>query len=336
MYTDEDLTTAVARGIFRTDQVELFRRELAGMKNHSPVDEENFRLITGFNDIFVVIACVLMLLSAAWVFRPLLGEAGGALLVVILSWTLTEFFVRKRKMALPAIVLLLSYIGAAFYFVPVCFPESFELRWVFAAAVAALCAWVHWLRFRVPITVAAGVAACAAFVVALILIALPDAKNWAATLMLVAGVLVFILAMLWDSSDRERLTRRSDVAFWLHMLAAPLIVHAVFVSLGVMDGEADVVTTLIVILLYLVLTGVSVVIDRRAFMVSSLVYVLVALSRLLEIYGAVNYNFALTGGVIGALLLLLSAFWHPVRASVVRLFPARIQQYVPVLKPPQV
>jgi hypothetical protein len=32
--------------------------------------------------------------------------------------------------------------------------------------------------------------------------------------------------MWWDSSDRARLTRRSDVAFWLHLLAAPMIVQS--------------------------------------------------------------------------------------------------------------
>ena len=33
--------------------------------------------------------------------------------------------------------------------------------------------------------------------------------------------------MSFDISDRERLTRRADCAFWLHLLAAPLIVHSV-------------------------------------------------------------------------------------------------------------
>ena len=40
---------------------------------------------------------------------------------------------------------------------------------------------------------------------------------------LIAGLGVFTLAMWWDRSDRVRQTRRSDVAFWLHLLAAPMI-----------------------------------------------------------------------------------------------------------------
>ena len=42
-----------------------------------------------------------------------------------------------------------------------------------------------------------------------------------------AALVVFcIIAMSFDMSDRSRVTRRSDCAFWLHLLAAPLIVHS--------------------------------------------------------------------------------------------------------------
>jgi hypothetical protein len=40
------------------------------------------------------------------------------------------------------------------------------------------------------------------------------------------GLRVFAAAMSFDLSDRDRMTRRSDCAFWLHLLAAPLIVHS--------------------------------------------------------------------------------------------------------------
>ena len=32
--------------------------------------------------------------------------------------------------------------------------------------------------------------------------------------------------MYYDLSDRTRTTRLADCAFWLHLLAAPLIVHS--------------------------------------------------------------------------------------------------------------
>lgn len=65
------------------------------------------------------------------------------------------------------------------------------------------------------------------------------------------------------------------------------------------------------------MTSISIVVDRRAFMVSSLIYVLYAISNILEAYGVVGYSFAVTGVCIGAALLLLPAFWHPVRGKLV-------------------
>ena len=55
---------------------------------------------------------------------------------------------------------------------------------------------------------------------------------------LVLGIGVFLFAMWWDSSDPRRETRRSDVAFWLHLLSAPLIVHPIFSLLGLTEGTA--------------------------------------------------------------------------------------------------
>jgi hypothetical protein len=52
-------------------------------------------------------------------------------------------------------------------------------------------------------------------------------------------LVVFGIALRWDASDRERRTRRADVAFWLHLLAAPLLVHPVFTTLGTWGGSID-------------------------------------------------------------------------------------------------
>ena len=125
---------------------------------------------------------------------------------------------------------------------------------------------------------------------------------------------MFLFAMWWDSSDRARLTRRSDVAFWLHLLAAPMIAHPIFTLLGPQQRHgrrsakrswSSGFTSL------LGLTALA--IDRRALLVSALAYVLFALTELFKRFGAVELNVALTALVIGSALLLLSAFWHQAR-----------------------
>lgn len=123
--------------------------------------------------------------------------------------------------------------------------------------------------------------------------------------------------MWWDVSDRERRTRRSDVAFWLHLAAAPLIAHPVFHMLGVFNESITLNLAAIVLALYLVFAFVALAVDRRALLVSSLAYVLYAMYVLFYRAGAVELAWAFTALAIGSTLLTLSAFWHPMRRLVV-------------------
>ena len=107
--------------------------------------------------------------------------------------------------------------------------------------------------------------------------------------------------MRWDISDRERQTRRSDVAFWLHLLAAPMIAHPLFHWLGVTGGENIGLGAAIgVLVVYIAMGIVALAIDRRALLVSALAYVLAALTFLFDRFGAVELNVALTALVIGS------------------------------------
>ncbi len=333
MYTDEDLNLAVEKDIFTETSVQEFRHLVSSL-NHSPsVDEENFRLIGGFNDIFIVIACALLLFSSWWVLDSISdNDSLGLLVFTGLSWFLSEFFVRRRKMALPAIMLLLAFIGGIFALTLSLLPFKEEISVIIAAAISTVAAYAHWLRFKVPITIAAGTAAAVVLIVSLTMNFLPDAENWLLGITFICGLISFAFAMYWDSSDTSRTTRKSDVAFWLHLLSAPLIIHPVFFSLGVLDGDDSLLTTAIVMVLYVVMTLISIVIDRRAFMVSSLAYVLYALSSLFKNYGDVGYSFALTGVFMGAALLLLSAYWHPVRKQLLACLPERLQTLMPKVK----
>ena len=150
---------------------------------------------------------------------------------------------------------------------------------------------------------------------------------------LLLGVGVFLFAMRWDASDQARVTRRSDVAFWLHLLAAPMIVHPVFTLLGLNDGNATIGEGLVVILLYVVLAIAALAIDRRALLVSALAYVLYALTELFKQIGAVELSVALTALVIGSALLLLSAFWHQARRLVVNRLPGELAAQAAAARP---
>jgi hypothetical protein len=352
MYSDSDLESAVAAGALSPDAASALRNYVASRSGGAAVDEEHFRLITGFNDIFVGIAAAILLFAVGWIgnaFGPNVDVDGptpfAGLFVAATAWGLAEFFTRKRRMALPSIILLLAFTGGvlltAFVTIVLAVGESnFEnneraiaLLVAASAAVAGGATWLHWRRFRVPITVA--VAALAVVGVAMALIAsavgaVPQLDNVMLASALVLGVGVFLFAMWWDQSDRARETRRSDVAFWLHLLSAPLIVHPIFSLLGLTDGDATIGEALVVLGVYVLLGLTALAIDRRALLVSALAYVLFALISLFREFGAVELNIALAAFVIGSGLLLLSAFWHAVRRSIVRPLPPALQARLPV------
>ena len=356
MYSDSDLEAAVAAGAITPEAAAALRAYVADRSASPAVDEEHFRLITGFNDIFVAVAAAILLFALGyigWWIGPRVDGNGPAptsgLLVAGAAWGLAEFFTRKRRMALPSILLLLAFVGgvaatAGFALVIGIGPDAVEhdkllggMIGAAAGAVGAAAAWLHWRRFRVPITVAAGAASVAGIVMALIgsaVAASPMRDTIMLSFMLLLGIGVFLFAMSWDASDPKRETRRSDVAFWLHLLAAPMMVHPIFRLLGLADGGASAGGAVLVLVVYALFGLTALAIDRRALLVSALAYVLFALSRLFQQAGAVELSLALTALVIGSALLLLSAFWHSARATVVAPLPEKIRARLPVLDRP--
>lgn len=319
MYSEDDLISAIKAGVLTEEAVNAFRLHVERNKKTPVVDEEYFHLVTGFNDFFVVIACALLLLSVHWIGAELSPWLGAVALAVV-AWLLAEFFVRQRRMALPAIVLLLAFVGGV---AAINFDFSEDLGVSGLLAVGA--AWLHWLRFKVPITVATGMAALV-MCVTTFSVNTPVLESATSLLLFLLGLIVFWLAIRWDASDIQRMTRKSDVAFWLHLLAAPLLVHPIVDVLGFFDGDTSLAQTLGIVLLYIVVSIVSLIIDRRALMVSALVYVLYAFSMLLEKYGVVDLGFAFAALLIGSGLLILSAFWHPSRAFLIKMFPLKLQK----------
>ena len=82
MYNDEDLAAAVRDGVLSQEAVDAFQAYMVQGRPLPVVDEEHFRLVSGFNDIFVVISCLLLLaalgLTREEMRRPLIGIANSA------------------------------------------------------------------------------------------------------------------------------------------------------------------------------------------------------------------------------------------------------------------
>lgn len=328
----KDLDAAVVAGILPQQTARSLADFVRGGAAQVVVSEdEQFRLITGFSDIFVTIGIGLFLGALSY----LLTGPFGLLWVAVVAWGLAELFTRQRRMALPSIVLLITFVLALYFGVvraiagggPMFDGNTGALAG--AAAVALLGAALHWWRFRVPITVAAGFAALSALVVAIVLRQLPGLPP--AIVFLPLGLAAFALAMRFDMRDRLRQTRKADIAFWLHVLAAPMIVHSLMTSL-VDTGSMTTSSAVSILALFFVLAIVALVVDRRALLVSSLVYVGYSLGALLPRGGLAlleGSNLAITLCILGAVVLVLSLAWRPLRALLLSLLPETLAMRLP-------
>ena len=188
MYSQQDLDEAVASGVVSADAATSLRTFIEGQRASPSADEEQFRLVNSFNDIFVSIASAILLFAVGWIGQSAGQSIGlvidgdgpsplGPLAVAATAWGLALFFTARRRMALPSILLLLAFVGgvfatAGFALVLGVGEQSLDDNQVLggilaagAAAIAAGAAYFHWKRFHVPITVAAGAAAVVALVI---------------------------------------------------------------------------------------------------------------------------------------------------------------------------
>jgi hypothetical protein len=349
MYSDGEVDAAVAAGVLSAQNAAAFRAFVAQQRT-SP-DEEQFRLLSGFNDIFVSIALAVFLIAASWLGGRISDMASGAV-ALVLSWLLAEYFTRRRRLALPSIVLAVSYgIGAVSmllmwiryhdpYAVDFFFNQSFGVMSFFCVMFVLILSayYLHWRRFQVPITVT--FCAVAALAVAFVPVGYaykaicgyfaPGLRVDYQPLVLVAGLVLFGVAMWWDISDRQRITRRTDVAFWLHLCAAPMIVHSLFGMLGVFSASHDAASKAVAVVgLYVLMTLAALMIDRRALLTAALAYVLYAISSIIRLGTAPDVSLALAGLVIGGALLMLSAGWHATRKLLVSRLPTSMRNFLP-------
>lgn len=366
MISDRVLDLAVEKGLIVQGQALALRslaREVEGPRQAGTaeaVDEERLRFITGFADIFVTMGIGLFLGAAMYLIGMSLPPALSLAVLAAMSWGLAEFFTRRRRMALPSIVLLTIFVCSSFVALSILLTVQkgasvFALwawgwgrgwgldtvtspadaqRVALAAVLTSALAALHYWRFRVPITIAAGVSALTLAFVTLIAAAAPLVmKAYATPIVFCIGLAVFALAMRFDLSDPQRETRRTDIAFWLHLLAAPMIVHSVFQAAGATRYGIGASSAVLVLAIFAVLAVVAILVDRRAFLVSGLVYAGWAFASLFRTIGFKDLTGPVTVLLLGAFVLLLSAGWTALRAAVIsRLAPAwasRLPPYAP-------
>lgn len=345
MIIQDDLDAAVAQGII--DQAQAVRiTHLARLRLDTqakaqprlgesitaeaglPVDpdDERFRLIGGFNDVFVGIG-VGLLAGALLGLSRVVGLGDVFSVVALLSaWGLSEVFARRMRLALPSILLAAMFCAATALLIAQLtadrqLPSFLYGGWLPAAAAFSMAALLHHWRFRVPIDVA--LATCGAIGVLMTFIsavAPAFAQDYLNLILLACGLGVFALALRLDMRDPQRLTRRSDAAFWLHLLSAGMIVHPVFRGMVGSDGFGT-GQSLIILGLFVALGVIALAIDRRALLVSALSYAGIAVAYLISQSVSTNLGLPLALLGLAVLVLALSAGWRGLRRALLPALP---------------
>jgi hypothetical protein len=376
MLQQEDLDAAVAEGILTAAQVAALsdlalrreRRRIAELGH-----EERFRFMRGFNDFFFAVGVVLVGATMLYFSNAIpVGAANGVvvrgsivgnLITGAAMWGLAELLVRRMRLVLPGILLAVFFVLAVTIAIPTdSFWPAASLHpasnmgdvLLFGAGgghaigakalkgiILALAALVFYVRFRLPfalLLIAGGL------VVAIVLAATAAIDASAQPFMLLlCGLGVFAAAMAFDSSDPQRTTRRADCAFWLHLLAAPLIVHSLMrmvtpqiglLAIATISSEAT-TSVAAVLAVVIVLTIVAVIIDRRALLVSALTYVGAVIAFAIATTGQASTSIEtpLTLFILGVLVLTIGVGWLPLRRLLMIVVPSELARRLPPTVP---
>lgn len=339
----DDLQAAVEAGVIDAAQAVKLRamrasqptRDFATPDGEPPLaDEERFRFLNGFNDVFLTIG--VLLVAAAFLFAAAPGFSGAAWITVLALaaaafWILSEILVARLRAVLPGMALSILFAAfAAMTFVTAYYRQQFEITpsdvmsdlafWrnptLLVAAPALAASLVYYWRFRLPFALA--LIACFGYVTIKKLFEMAMGTTPSEALGFVFGLALLATALFYDSRDPKRQTRLADCAFWLHLVAAPFIVSPVITAVRAASSGTS--TSLFVLATVLALGIFALAIDRRALLVSSLLYFTIAIYDIfsggidLPTKGSVMpSSFIMTLAFVGVFVLVLGVFWNPLR-----------------------
>jgi len=319
----ETLLKAAEQGIISKQQAELLANfdPDQDTSTTSGNGEEQLRFIRSFGDIFITLGIIFVSIATA---QFDISGMYKVIPVIILVAT-TEWLVRVRRLALPGIALLIATLYYSSQFIGLSRPD-FELSNIaIPTAVAILFYW----RYKMPFTLLPIALGLLSMLTVLLDIDIRQAQY----LVVIYGLAVFAVAMWFDSRDVKRQTRLSDAAFWLHLLAAPLVVHGVMVTMLV-ETQSVPFRELLIILFFSAFFLVALYVDRRAILVSSISYAIYAIVELAKNNQIQIENMTLLIFVgFGVFIIVFGVYWYKIRLILFgKMQHIAISKYVPAFE----
>ena len=340
--TPDQITKALEAGIISKTQAETMRAKLGETdSNLSQIgNEDEMRFLRSFSDVFIAIG-VGIFAAGLSVFAGLMGGGTSFLLAAAVMWLMAEFFGRKKRAHLPTLITALAFLLFTQRGVHVVL-ESMGLGGDIVTALITLGAMLlFYLRIRLPFCIALIALAGLYLAGAMVNSVAPQFLTAQFGLgLFLSGFVVFGVALAYDMRDKHRTTRFADNAFWLHFLAAPLIIHGlalqtVSLKKDVLFGFVPMVSldrgdAAIVMIIVALITVIGLAINRRALIVSSLGYAAFAMGYLFDGTGmGLGTVFAMTFLLLGGAIIFLGAGWHTARNGLLKVLPK-----LPIFPPP--
>ena len=330
--TPAQIDQALEAGIITPQQARDMRGEIAKGPDETPASgamigaEDEMRFLRSFSDVFIGIG-LLILGAGLAALRGMLPAPIGYLIVIAAVYIMAEFFGRRKRAHFPTLILAVLFL----IFVRGLTQEYLGNLGATTVTLVAMLGF-YW-RIRLPFVVALIAVSIIYLVLAGINAVAPDIlRSGFGIVLAIMGFAVFAVALLYDINDVERRTRFADNAFWLHLLAAPMIIHglaftAVKTKTDLMFGFLPIISiepheAVIILTIVAVLCVIGLAINRRALIVSSLGYAGFALVYLAQGAG-MEIGTALIAALIllGAGIVLLGVAWHPARNLLIWVLP---------------
>ena len=330
MISRELLEAAVDRNIIQQNQVEplldFIRQRQSGTDESAEPNshDEPLRFVRGFGDVFISLGIILLVIAI-----NMLSLSGYLYFLPVVGFVImAEWLVRVRRLSLPGIAILISIL----YFVNKAIDFDHENATVFGLAILSLTSLFFYLRYKMPFSllpVAAGVVAIAVVQIGTELIEYPLIFSG-------LGLIVFVVAMGFDIRDTERKTHLSDSAFWLHLLAAPLIIHGLMISVLFSQQQwlADMGHAVFIVLFFIGILLIALLLDRRAMLVATQLYMAYAVTQLLQgQLGSTQNIIIYVLLILGFAIIFFGTYWYKTRRLLYGfLIGSAISRFVPAFE----
>ncbi len=325
MLTKQLLNKAANRGIISPQQVDAL---LAFIKEESETNnssgEEQLRFVRGFGDVFITLGVILVAMSF-----NMTGITGYYYLLPIVVFIVSaEWLVRVRRLALPGIALLICII----YFVNQFFSITGQEKSLINLSIIGATSFGFYLRYKMPFSLLP----TAASIIAMLVYATGTDIMQHPFILSIYGALLFTTAMWFDARDTQRQSYLSDSAFWLHLLAAPLIAHGIMVTLLLAEHGSLLanISDFIIVGFFFAFFLIALFIDRRALLISSTAYAIYAITQIakgqfVDVQSLIAFIFM----AFGIFVVLFGTYWYKARTLIFGwLSHHKISNYVPSFK----